>query len=246
MPKELFVAKIPSSADTDDLRALFNSIAPVVSFKRPRDFETGELRSFAFVVMATEEGSAEVIAKLNGHVIDGQPIVVKESDKPFEQRPSGGGYSAPRPPSATPAAPSVPPTPKTPELAWEDRASVLEGLLLEPGTATTAKIVVVGRPGKVYEKGNSVVVLLQYFPKQDGYPKGVPTPDETPSLYAVYIGGKQWKKIEPSLTANPEDILIAEGIVVFDPEIPGMAVLATGVNTRLLQMAANAAKREEG
>ena len=45
MSRELFVAKIPPNVSVDDLQALFNTIAPVESVKRPRDFETGELRS---------------------------------------------------------------------------------------------------------------------------------------------------------------------------------------------------------
>jgi len=95
MTHELFVAKIPATVSVEQLRALFERYGKIVAFKRPRDYETGELRSFAFITMSTPEEGASAIQSLNGYLLDGQPIVVKESDKPF-QHGTAGGMGAPR------------------------------------------------------------------------------------------------------------------------------------------------------
>jgi len=95
MTHELFVAKIPATVSVEQLRALFERYGKIVAFKRPRDYETGELRSFAFITMSTPEEGALAIQNLNGYQLDGQPIVVKESDKPFQHGTTGGGV-APR------------------------------------------------------------------------------------------------------------------------------------------------------
>ena len=94
MTHELFVAKIPATVSVEQLRALFERYGKIVAFKRPRDYETGELRSFAFITMSTPEEGATAIQNLNGYLLDGQPIVVKESDKPF-QHGTAGGVSTP-------------------------------------------------------------------------------------------------------------------------------------------------------
>jgi hypothetical protein len=96
MTHELFVAKIPATVSVEQLRALFERYGKIVAFKRPRDYETGELRSFAFITMSTPEEGASAIQNLNGYLLDGQPIVVKESDKPF-QHGTAGAMGAPRP-----------------------------------------------------------------------------------------------------------------------------------------------------
>jgi hypothetical protein len=226
MSRELFVAKIPPSISIDDLRALFNTIAPVQFLKRPRDFETGELRSFAFVTMFTDEGALAAIEKLNGYELEGQPIVVKESDKPFAPPPARPVMRPAAPPSNTPAV-----------FDWEERAAIIEELLPQLGNASNAKATVIGRPGQVYEQAGTVIIMMQHFARQTGLPKGVPTPPETVSYYVLYMSAKQWRKVADSLANNPDDILIAEGQPIFDPEIPGVAVFVTMVNTKLLQMA---------
>jgi hypothetical protein len=239
MPKELFVAKIPHSVSVETLRELFEQAGTVVVMKRPRDHETGELRSFAFVTMETDADGDAAIEKLNGYELEGQPIVVKESDKPFQPPPA-------RPAASRPARPAPPPPPPPLEFEWDDRVDLLEDLLSAPGSASTAKITVVGRPAQVEERGSTVMVMLQHFMRREGYPKGVPTPPDTPTIYLIFISAKQWKKVAPSLEANPDDILIVEGQAAFDPEIPGVSVFATGVNSKLLQAASRSTETEGG
>lgn len=239
MPKELFVAKIPHSVSVESLRELFEKAGKVLVLKRPRDHETGELRSFAFVTMESDAGGTAAIEQLNGYELEGQPIVVKESDKPFQ-----APVARPAAPAPRPSRPAPPPPPAPLEFDWDDRVDMLENLLEAPGNASTAKITVVGRPGVVEERGNTIVIMLQHFMRREGYPKGVPTPPDTPTNYMVFVSAKQWRKVAGALETNPEDILIVEGQAAFDPEIPGVSVFATGVNTKLLQMASRAS--EEG
>lgn len=234
MPRELFVARIPTTVSVEALRSLFEQAGKVTFIKRPRDHETGEFRTFAFVTMDTEEEGNAAIERLNGYLLEGSEIVVKESDKPFQP---------PVRPAFTPAVPRVAPPP-APDFAWDDRTEVLETLLENPGNATTVKITVVGRPEQVEERGSTVLLLLQHFTRREGYPRGVPTPPDTPNVYLIFIAAKQWRKIKPSLSANADDVLIVEGQVAFDPEIPGMAVFATGVNTKLLQQASRTPQGE--
>jgi hypothetical protein len=113
-------------------------------------------------------------------------------------------------------------------------------LLLEAkGTATTAKLTLVGRPGRVEMRGSLVIIVLEHVSKAAGFPKGVPAPPPTRSVYTVYIGSKQWKRVAEAIE-NPEDVLIIEGQPLFDSEVQSVALFATSVNTRLLQQAARA------
>jgi hypothetical protein len=125
-----------------------------------------------------------------------------------------------------------------PPLAWEDRLAVLDEVLKQKGTATTVKITLVGRPGKIVEQGDSVMVGMQST-KVPALPKGVPTPPTTPTNYVIFIARKQWAKVATAIQ-NPDDALIIDGFPVIDPQATSIAVFATNVTTKMLQ----AAKRQ--
>ena len=139
--------------------------------------------------------------------------------------------------------PPVPPSPRpsrakepvAPPLAWEDRLAVLEEVLKQKGIATTVKITLVGRPGKVVEKGDSVIIGMQST-KVPALPKGLPTPPSTPTDYVVFIARKQWAKVGDAIQ-NPDDALIIEGFPVIDPQAKSIAVFAQNVTTKMLQAA---------
>ncbi len=235
MSRDLFVAKIPASFSVDALRDLFSQAGTISQLKRPRDYDTGELRSFAFITMETAEEGLAAIAQFNGYVIDGQAIVVKESDKPFQAgtpRPAAPRPVSPPPPPPPPPAPTV-----AMDFYWDDRVDILEDLLLQTGVATTVKMTLVGRPGRIEEQGNTVMVAMQHFLRRHGYPRGVPVPPDTPTQYLLFISSKQWKKVAPALAEQPDDLLIVEGQGIFDPEIPGMSIFVTSVTTRTMQQA---------
>ena len=100
------------------------------------------------------------------------------------------------------------------------------------------KITLVGRPGKVVEKNDSLIIGMQST-KAPALPKGLPTPPSTPTDYVVFIARKQWAKVGEAIQ-NPDDALIIEGFPVIDPQAKSIAVFGTNVTTKLLQ----AAKRQ--
>lgn len=229
MSKDLFIAKLPAETTPEQLRALFESVGRVAFVKRPRDFETGAYRSFAFISMLTDEEGRAAINKLNGYVLDNVAMVVKASDKPIVTTPM------PKPaPAPTHSAPSFVSAPHLPSFTWEDRMEEIDSLLNDIGTATTAKITLVGRPIVHVMRAGVVMVALQHFPKQTGLPKGLPVPPAIPVIYIVYISQKMWSKVAESLK-DPDDTLIVEGQLTIDPEVGGIAVIGTNVNTKLLQ-----------
>ena len=138
----------------------------------------------------------------------------------------------PPPPSLQPPRTKEP---VAPPLAWEDRLAVLDEVLKQKGIATTVKITLIGRPGKVVEKGDSVIIGMQST-KVPALPKGLPTPPGTPTDYVVFIARKQWAKVGDAIQ-NPDDALIIEGFPVIDPQAKSIAVFAPNVTTKLLQAA---------
>ncbi len=130
------------------------------------------------------------------------------------------------------------PRPKQPTepFRWEDRLAHLPALLAEPGVAMTAKLTLIGRPGRVIRAGECVITTLQSSGKLLTLPKGVPAPPAQPMTYVVYIAAKQWRKVEAAL-ANTDDALIIEGVPVYDERLLGLAMLAQSVTTKRQQMA---------
>jgi hypothetical protein len=119
--------------------------------------------------------------------------------------------------------------------SWEDRIPAINEALQEKGSANTVKITVVGRPGKIIDKGQFIMTVMESS-KIPSLPKGLPAPANEPTKYAVYVSAKQWKKVAESI-ADPEDVLIVEGFPKTDPEVKAIAVFATNVTTKKLQAA---------
>jgi hypothetical protein len=115
-----------------------------------------------------------------------------------------------------------------------DRTAIIESLKQEKGTANV-KIVVTGRPGKIQEYPGFVVTTMEST-KMPAFPKGVPTPTNIRTTYSVYIGRKQWNKVSEAIK-DPSDILVIEGTPSLDKDTGTIAVHATNVSTRNLQIA---------
>lgn len=149
------------------------------------------------------------------------------------------GYKVPRKgdEAPDPAAAALPP------FEWGDRAGVIESLSAEAGELSNVKVTLVGRPGRVELRKEVAITTMNYTVKSPTLPKGVPTPPSAPTLYTVYIGLKQWKRIEEAI-ANPEDALVIEGTAAYDPEVKGMAVFATSITTKLLDAARRQQQKE--
>lgn len=130
--------------------------------------------------------------------------------------------------------PSPPPPPPLPPFDWSERVSIISPLIEESGKASTVKITLIGRPGKIETRKDLVITAMTHSAGAATLPKGVPKPPETPTLYTVYIAAKQWKRVEPALS-DPEDMLIIEGTASYDPEIQGVAIFAQSVTSKGLE-----------
>lgn len=105
----LFVANLPYSMTDDQLAELFDPYGIVITFRVARDRETGDSKGFGFVELATEKARTKAIAGVNGKVIDGRTIEVRQAKVPVKPakpaRPKrltfpaapAGDVSAPRP-----------------------------------------------------------------------------------------------------------------------------------------------------
>ena len=145
---------------------------------------------------------------------------------------------------ATSANHTARPAPAQPAASfqWEDRMAVLDEIGKEKGTANV-KMTVIGRPGKVVDKGTCVVTVVQST-KVPALPKGLPAPSPAATNYTVYIASKQWKKVAEAIR-DPEDILILEGFPQFDGKTGSIAVFVSNATTRNLQKAQKEAQRGE-
>lgn len=132
------------------------------------------------------------------------------------------------------------PKPKPPPFDWEDRLEIVPNLLEQVGESKTVKITLIGRPGRIVEKGGVVLTSMQQSCKVPSLPKGLPPVPDTPTVYVVYIAGKQWRKVARAIK-DPNDSLIVEGFPMLDKRLGTIAIFARSVTTKLLQ----AAKREE-
>ncbi len=156
----------------------------------------------------------------------------EERWKIFSMRPQGNrskSQSQPtQPASAAAPAPAV--------------VSVITDIPNASGEARTVKITLVGRPGRIVAQ-NGYIITGMTARTVPALPKGMPTPPAKPTVYTVYISQKQWAKVAQAL-GNPDDILIAEGTPVYDPQLEGIAVYVTNTTTKLLQQAQRTAQVE--
>lgn len=147
--------------------------------------------------------------------------------------------SAKRPRKAAPAT-SAPALPTT---SWSERGEVIATARQESGKATTVKVTIIGKPGKIVERQNFTLLMLKHAGSLPALPKGIPVPETIPeTTYIVYIGAKQWRKVAPALQNNADDILIIEGVQLYDAEYQAITVFATNTTTKAIQQAARQSK----
>lgn len=83
---KLFVANLPYSVDSDELKNIFAEYGEVVSAQVITDRDTGRSRGFGFVTM-NDSDATKAMELLDGAEIDGRPIVVKKAEeKPARAR----------------------------------------------------------------------------------------------------------------------------------------------------------------
>lgn len=75
--KNIFVGNLDCGTTSETICSLFEPLGTVHKFKLMTDRNTGLSRGFAFVEM-TDVEAVHAIAALNGGVVDGQAITVRE------------------------------------------------------------------------------------------------------------------------------------------------------------------------
>ena len=89
MAKRLYIGNLSYEVTERQLRDLFSQAGEIASVDLITDKFTGRGKGFAFVEMATDEGTKEAINRFDGYSLDDRAIVVNEA-RPREER-SGGG-----------------------------------------------------------------------------------------------------------------------------------------------------------
>jgi RNA recognition motif-containing protein len=77
----IFVAKLDFGVTSEELKRLFQTYGAVLKANVAIDKETGKSRGFGFVEMADRDAAMEAIKALDGHMINGRPIAVKEAEQ---------------------------------------------------------------------------------------------------------------------------------------------------------------------
>jgi len=124
---------------------------------------------------------------------------------------------------------------------WTTFSAAAAEAMSKPGEATTVKLTVIGRPGKIVERGDVVLVAMR-SEKTPSLPKGVPAPTTPTVDYMVLVGMKQWRKVAEALAADPADKLLIEGYPTGQPDFAGITVYATAVTTTGIQAGKRAAQ----
>ena len=121
-------------------------------------------------------------------------------------------------------------------LNLEARRELLREGLRSPGEATNVKLTLIGRPAKILER-NQFVVITMTGKEPPPLPKGLPIPPEDdPTVYLIYIAQKQWKRVSEAIK-TPDDRLIIEGYPFNDKRLGVIGVLAQSTTTVKLQRA---------
>ncbi len=89
MNKKLYVGNMPYETTQEQIRELFGQAGEVTEVNLITDRETGRLKGFGFVEMATVEGSGEAIKRFNGYAMGERALTVNEA-RPREER--SGSY----------------------------------------------------------------------------------------------------------------------------------------------------------
>lgn len=88
MSRKLFVGNLPYSVTSERLGEAFSQFGTVSSSKVIADRETGRSRGFAFLEMETDDQGTAAMQAMNGALLDGRSIAVREA---VERQPGGGG-----------------------------------------------------------------------------------------------------------------------------------------------------------
>jgi hypothetical protein len=167
----------------------------------------------------------------------GKPKPGKTLERPQDRvkKPKNGAAQSSQS-NDTPKAQKATEKPQHPAMVftWDNRIAIIKEAEETKGTANV-KITLIGRPGKIIDKGQFVMTVMESS-KVPMLPKGLPMPTNMTTKYGVYIATKQWNKVVEAIQ-DPEDALIIEGFPKIDTETSTIAVFATNITTKKQQMA---------
>jgi RNA recognition motif-containing protein len=89
--KKLYVGNLPYSVTESALRELFAQAGEVSTVSIITDRDTGRVKGFAFVEMASDEAAQKAISQINGKVMDERTITVAEARPQAPRSDFGGG-----------------------------------------------------------------------------------------------------------------------------------------------------------
>ena len=89
----IYVGNLSYDVTQDDLKEVFQDYGTVTRVYLPTDAETGKMRGFGFVEMASAEDAKKAIEQLNGTKFMERSLTVNEArpQQPREGRGFGGG-----------------------------------------------------------------------------------------------------------------------------------------------------------
>jgi hypothetical protein len=123
-----------------------------------------------------------------------------------------------------------------PAAPWTDEMVETTLSQLQVGEARQVEITLTGRPAKVVEKGEAIIVGL-HSTRAPSLPQGLPMPAAS-TKYAIFVAKKQWIPVARALAGDPADIVIIEGHPSMHPTFnTGIAVYCTMSTTAGLQKA---------
>ncbi|XP_061783903.1 SRA stem-loop-interacting RNA-binding protein, mitochondrial-like [Nerophis lumbriciformis] len=82
---QVFVAKIPWTVATREMKEYFGQFGPVKNCTMPFDRETGFHKGFCWVGFSSEEGMNNALQK-EPHIIEGSKLQVQKNQRPFTQK----------------------------------------------------------------------------------------------------------------------------------------------------------------
>jgi RNA recognition motif-containing protein len=147
MSIRLYVGNLSRDLQRPDFESVFASYNDdLVSVKLISDKKTGKCRGFGFVTVKTEEKADEIVAQLNGQVLEELPMKIEKAlprtkaEPETEARESGGNNKRPRnsnrkAPAASTAVASAS-TAAQPDPRWANQLEQLKAMLAAQTTAS--------------------------------------------------------------------------------------------------------------
>lgn len=130
-----------------------------------------------------------------------------------------------------------------PPFTWIGRGIDIGEASNDKGEIRAVKVQLIGRPKRIVQRADCALLMMQHRGPLPALPSGIPVPSTVPTTdYIVWIGAKQWKKVKEAIK-QPDDMLVVDGVQIWDQEFQAIAVFALNVTTKLIQRQAREAQQ---